>query len=285
MPCAACGAEAIRYDAGMRVCLFPLAAIVFAAVTASLSAQSPEQPATHPRDLLAKTLIPIAQSFSSAAATGSGGLDAEFLVRRASTSSTTGMDVSVARVRLLVDAPARMMVEVTTPEAKFVLCRNGDIVWAAPRSFVEPLLARLGQPGSPEPVAALPDMRLPLDPTAIGFLPALLDVRDVGYETINGVPCRGIEAVPQPEIVAQFPPLAGWRLKVWIKPDNAQIVRFEAPGTATTDRLDILSIKSSLALPDSLWQQPDTPDAFSVPPQRITSLLGQLKTWMGLKSP
>lgn len=232
---------------------------------------------SHPRDILAETLVPVLRALSADTSTGHDGLDARLVGQKLSADGSHDADAAEARIRLLFDAPERLMVEVALPSLRFIICRNGQSMWAAPRATVEPIIhSVLGDIEEESTDTVLPPMSLPLDATAMKLLPALLDVRYCGSEDVDGLHCRVLEARVTQDFVSYFPESNGWRCLAWISDEPARLVRMQIVGPLGAFRLNVSSLKTSLAIPDHVWSQPEGVDAISVP----AAAFGALGSWL-----
>ena len=227
--------------------------------------------ASNPYDLLGRVLTPLAGVFCQAGsrtdATRSRAVGAT-LVLEALTGAPP--EWTGARVEIVVQPPDRLLIRVPLAGGTVTLCRNGDVVWIAPKSGVELLTGSGNGRVRPHREQGLPSEAwlapyvLPIPPTQMALLPVFFTVKNAGEA--DGL--RFLDARLMPEL-AKRSGLRAWSARLAVKPAGADGkpglagIAIARPGwhaAARFERLEFLPEQ-----PDSTWEPPADSGRFEGP--------------------
>jgi hypothetical protein len=221
-------------------------------------------------DVLARTLQPYGSLFYSKASTKAMQLD---VVLREGPPFTA--DILNQPLRVTLQMPNKLRIETVDSEHRFVLCRNGQRVWAYPRDFAT-TIAIAGIPAAKE--AKIPDFRLPLKDQQIVWLPVLFQILrfEQGSDT-EGEPTWNIDFQLSPEI-SQAMKCDSWVASAVVKRDNFQVRRLHIQSASWNGTIDILGSRFETAFPPETWEAgPELAnDATAIPADRFASALERL---------
>jgi hypothetical protein len=146
------------------------------------------------------------------------------------------------------------------------LLRVGEKIWAHPGAAARALLdAAMGGKSLPPPEKgfALGDFKLPFPEKQIAFLATVFEVRDHGFELLDGVECRVLDVKLMPELAAELdgPP---WIARLWITPDH-QPARLTLARQGWHLVLRIDDVQFAKAMPPATWQPAPGALELSVP--------------------
>ncbi|HEX4083362.1 MAG TPA: hypothetical protein VHY22_00520 [Chthoniobacteraceae bacterium] len=209
-------------------------------------------------DVLGKALMPVANVFVTGTATHGLVLDAHLLQASALPPALQNQPIHLALM-----PPGQALVQAPIDGQVLTVCRNGDSLWAAPASKIQPLLDALAAHAAGKKKRKHADsaaakvfgpLALPIPPRDLVFLPVLFDVADVGNDTVAGATCRVLDVRFMPQIEKSLH-AENWIARLWIKPDYSIVqIGLKGPnwsGGAAIDKMDFPG-----TLPAAAFQAP-----------------------------
>jgi hypothetical protein len=221
-------------------------------------------------DVLARTLQPYGSLFYSKASTKAVQMD--IIVRE---GPPLAAEILNQPVRVTLQMPNKLRIETVDAEHRFVLCRNGQRVWAYPRDFAT-TIAIAGI--SPSKNAKLPDFRLPLKDQQIVWLPVLFQILHFEQSSDpGGEPVWNIDFQLSPEI-RQAMKCDSWVVSAVVKQDDFQVRRLHIESASWKGTIDVLGTRFETAFPSETWEAgPELAnDATAIPADRFASALERL---------
>lgn len=200
-------------------------------------------------DVLAKMLAPFAALFSEAHDKSNRAVAAQVTVLE-----MTGMPQELVRTKAEFDLapPDKLRISSQAFDEPYVVCRNGQHLWALPGSKFEALLGQLPASTSAKTDAKLDDFVLPVPEKELVFLPALFQVTDAGDETVGGTACRVLDATLIPELARSLNG-SGWSARVWVGVNYKPVqIELTGPQWHSLVRFDALDFPPSL--PSETWR-------------------------------
>ena len=243
---------------------------ILAIVAAGLSITGQPLFAQNKYEVLARTLQPYGSLFYSKAATKAMQMD--FIVRE---GPPLAAEILNQTVRLTLQMPNKLRIETVDAEHRYVLCRNGQRVWAYPRDFAT-TIAIAGI--SPAKDARIPDFRLPLKDQQIVWLPVLFQILNFEQGSdANGEPVWNIDFQLAPEI-RQAMKSDRWVVSAVVKQDNFELRRLHIESASWKGTIDVLGSRFETAFPPETWEAgPElADDATAIPAERFVSALEHL---------
>lgn len=254
----------------------PLLAALVLAVPSGRAAEGPVY------DVFAKTLAPIASSVFGGAAGQPGAMVAECSVAEASgkLAAARGM-----QLRLAVQAPDHLRVDLAYNGMVLTACRAGRELWATPAAAMRSLAQAAGldvEKNSPDPTSP-PLIPLALDPQLLVFLPMVFNVQDLGQKDFDGAPHRGLQFGLMPELKKSIK-AEDFDAKAWIN-RNFQPRQVTVASDDYSLEVNVDQISFAEQLPPSAWQPPEGEEVLRLPASALNELfekmLGQKLTLPG----
>jgi hypothetical protein len=230
-------------------------------------------------DVLGKALMPIASVLVTGTDATAHGLvlDAHLLQASALPPALQNQAIHLALM-----PPGQALVEAPIAGQPLTVCRNGDTLWAAPASQIQPLLDTLASHASTkkkkkheEGVAAkvFGPLAVPIPQKELVFLPILFEVADVGNDSVAGAPCRVLDVKFMPQLARSLH-AEDWIARLWIKADYS-IVQIGLKGPAWSGAAAIDKLEFPQSLPASTFQPP-AQEVLQLTPQQFLDLLQHL---------
>lgn len=166
-------------------------------------------------------------------------------------------ELAGARAELDLQYPDKLRLRGPVLGEQVTACRHGQQLWATPGTRLQAVLdlavAEKKLP-KPDPKARLDPFRLPLPQKQLVFLPALFEVVDAGFDSLDGVACRVLDLKLMPDLDRQLEQ-RGWRARLWVRPDAkpARLVVTQ-PGWELAVRFE--KVEFTPRLPETTWQPP-----------------------------
>jgi hypothetical protein len=151
-----------------------------------------------------------------------------------------------AHLRIAYEFPDKLLVQFPSLGSTATVCRNGQSVWASPTTMFIPLVERIAQPLSTQP---LPPMEI--EATKAVFLPALLNVRDGGNVRIADHDYRVLDV--RPIALTRNHQANDWPGRLWISPEDHRLAQLEVRFAAWSITLLIDKLELAPALPPETW--------------------------------
>jgi hypothetical protein len=224
-------------------------------------------------EVFAKALAPIASSVMGGATGQPGAMVVECSVTAASGKTAAARG---AKLRLAVQAPDHLRIDLAHGGSLLTACRTGDRLWAAPAGTMESMARAAGldtRRATPDTTPP-PLLPLALDPQMLVFLPVVFDVEDLGPQDIDGMPHRGLRLGLMPEI-KKSTKAADFEARAWINP-AFEPRRVIVSGDDYSLEVDIESIKFAARLPESAWQPSDAEDVLPLPASALADLFEKM---------
>jgi len=188
-------------------------------------------------------------------------------------------DLAGSQAELQVEYPDKLRLHGPVLGEDVTVCRHGQDVWACPGSKVESLLSAAAEAKKLprlDPKYKLEPFTLPVPEKDLVFLPALFQIKDIGTEPVDDVPCRVLDLYLMPELARSLK-AQNWAARVWIRGD-ATPARISVAKPAWMIVLRFDHVEFAPKLPESTWEP--TPeqaaDVLKLDPARYQQLLGTL---------
>ncbi len=183
------------------------------------------------------------------------------------------------RVILSMAAPDRLRIDTLHEGRRVSLARRGDVIWGTPADVLQPLLANFTHRATPANAPAPGPFRLPINDAAIVFLPALLQVQDLGTSAVGERTARMADLRLAPEL-ARKSGMPNAVVRVWIDPARNEPLRAEVRGVnGWSGSILFEHFHHAASLPPETWE----PESESV--TMSTSDLWHMLRQLGLTAP
>lgn len=184
-----------------------------------------------------------------------------------------------SKAELALEYPDKLRLRGPVLGEDITVCRRGDELWAYPASKIQPLLeAAAAKKKLPklDKKFRLEPFALPIPEKQLVFLPALLQVKEIGTEPLGGEPCRVLDLFVMPELAKSLK-AKDWAARVWARPD-ARPARLSLAKKEWNIVVRFQQVEFSPSLPPETWQPtPDqAADVLTLDPARYQQLLGTL---------
>jgi hypothetical protein len=220
-------------------------------------------------DLLAKTITP----FLSVFARDSKSDDRAFSLKaRIEQGTDLPEELRGTKTELTLQAPDKLRLRGPLFGENYTLVRDGDRVWIAPGTVARELLdASSDKLPPPEKKFKLGNFQLPFPEKQLKLLTALLSVKDVGIEAIDGTECRVLDVTLMPELAKSFE-AQGWIARLWITADHKPArITLARKGWNIVLRIDELDFAPDF--PSSTWAPAPSEDVLELKPSDYSRFL------------
>jgi len=203
-------------------------------------------------DVLSKTLTPFLAVFAKERQSDIRAFEFSFRIEQASNLAETMRGTSG---QVSLQAPDKLRLKGPLLGESFTIVRNGEEIWitpgAAARALLDAAVAGHELPKADKKFK-LDDFRLPFPEKHLKLLTALFSVKDLGFDTIDGVECRALDVTLLPELASSLE-AQGWVARLWIRPDYTPMrLTLARKGWNIVMRFD--SVKFAPELPESTWR-------------------------------
>jgi hypothetical protein len=246
---------------------------LLAATLAFLCVGAPARAIENKYDVLAKALAPFVNVLAEKTKNPNRAMSLTGRIERLTGLSSEFVG---ARAELDLQYPDRLRIRGPLLGEQFTVCRNGQQLWAIPGARLQAVLdlavAERKLPKADKD-ARLEPFQLPLPQKQLVFLPALFEVADAGFESLDGVECRVLDLKLMPDIDKKLEQ-RGWHGRVWVRPDGKPARLYVArPGWELAVRFE--KVEFSKRLPDATWDPPTeaASDVLKLDPPRYQQLL------------
>ena len=247
----------------------------FAAWAAAATLLVPSAPAAEGPiyDVFAKALAPIASSVFGGATGQPGAMVAECTVGEASgrLAAARGM-----KMRLAVQAPDHLRVDIAYNGTVLTACRAGKELWATPAGPMRSLAQAAGidvEKNTPDDNSP-PLIPLALDPQMLVFLPVVFDVQDLGMEDIGNTPHRAMKFGLMPELKKSIK-AEDFDARAWIN-EEFQPRRVTVEGTDYSLMVEVDSIRFAPQLPPTAWDPLAGQEVLRLPASALNELFEKM---------
>jgi hypothetical protein len=247
----------------------------FAAWAAATALLVPSAPAAEGPiyDVFAKALAPIASSVFGGTTGQPGAMVAECTVGEASgrLAAARGM-----KMRLAVQAPDHLRVDIAYNGTVLTSCRAGKELWATPAGPMRSLAQAAGidvEKTTPDDNSP-PLIPLALDPQMLVFLPVVFDVQDLGVEDIGNTPHRAMRFALMPELKKSIK-AEDFDARAWIN-EEFQPRRVTVEGTDYSLMVDVDSLRFAPQLPPTAWDPPAGQEVLRLPASALNELFEKM---------
>lgn len=207
---------------------------------------SPVFSAENPYDVVGKTIAPFVKLFLKGSPDRAVTADLALI-------EMTGIppEFSRSKISLALETPDKFRVRGPVFGEEVAVCRNAQEIWAAPGTKIEALIGTAGPLPKPPKSYKLGKIELPIPEQQLVFLPALLQVRDVGETPVNGVTCRVLDVTLLPEL-AKALKVEKWTARAWVRPDYTP-ARITLAKPQWHIAVDFEKMSYAPSLPSSTW--------------------------------
>lgn len=224
-------------------------------------------------DVFAKALAPIASSVFGGAPGQPGAMVAECSVGEASgrLSAARGM-----KLRLAVQAPDHLRVDLAYNGMLLTACRAGKELWAMPAGAMRSLAQAAGidvENTTPD-TSSTPLIPLALDPQMLVFLPVVFDVQDLGTEDIGDTPHRGLKFALMPELKKSIK-AEDFDARAWINGEY-QPRRVTVEGADYSLEVNVEKMNFAEKLPTAAWEPPADQEVLRLPASALNELFEKM---------
>lgn len=176
-------------------------------------------------------------------------------------------------LRLLTAPSDKILFQYPALGTTITICRQGQTVWASPASRLAPILQKVeANPLTAADRKPLASLRMPVPEPLfwVGFY--LSGVKDLGSESVGGVPCRVLDVDP---LDGHTKASAESYLRLFIRPDTGQFVRFESKRGPERNVFVVEQNRISPTLPDGDFQPTaaQRADLLEVPAERFRAFM------------
>jgi hypothetical protein len=236
-------------------------------------------------DVLGKALVPLVKALIATPDMQSHAVSATLVLDSATNlpAADTGDTLDLA-----LQSPDKLRLRATIAGQQFIVCRNGNDVWASPGAFIQALIDAQKLP-KPDPDYKLMVFNLPIKEKQLVWLPLLFQATDKRDDTVDGANCMVLDVFLMPDL-ARATKVANYAARLWVRPDY-RIAKIELRKAGGDWRALILVKNGQFAstLPPETWKpsQTEAADVMQLTPVRYKQLLdfisGQWASWKGEK--
>ena len=206
----------------------------------------------HRLDAFAKTITPFLGIFAENRKTPHRAFTLKVRIEQGTDIPTALANVAA---ELTVQVPDQLRISAPVLGETFTLVRDGEKVWIHPggkaRALLDGTIAGKDLPAA-EKKFQLSAFKLPFNDKELNFLPALFSVKDVGYQTLDGVKCRVEDVTLMPELAKSLES-GGWVARLWISPDHKPVrLTIARKGWNVVLRFD--DVQFAKELPEETWK-------------------------------
>lgn len=252
----------------MTIRLFAL--LLAAAILPAQAQEGP--PRDNPYDVIGKIFQPLWSVLL--ADTKGTNRAAELTIEMTEVEGRLPAEMAGATLKAAVQFPDKVRLEAPVLGEQFVVCRNGNEVWATPGQKVEFLMSQFKVKPKKNQKLNTP-IFIPVTAQQAIFLPALFSVvrADVAeIEALNGEDIRVLTARLMPEL-AKATKAEDFVGRVWVAPGYVPR-RVEVKRQDFTAVVDIRNLRYVPALPAATWEPPaGTTDIYRTSPEMLEGLL------------
>lgn len=220
-------------------------------------------------DVVAKTITPFLNIFAKEGKTANRALSAELVIEK-----MTGLapEMGGAHAVIAIQSPDKLSLRGPVLDQHVTLCRNGKQIWAFPGAKLETLMNSMDLPEA-DPTFKLAPFQLPIPEKQLPLLSVLLQVVDVGQQTIGDQSCRVLDLTLMPEL-ARAMKATQWTMRLWIRPDYTPArIEFRKPKWHAS--VAVKSWRYLSSLPAETWEptSEEAGDILRLTPARYKQLL------------
>ena len=220
----------------LLACLFPAAA----------------HPEENRYDVLSKALTPFLAVFAKERKSDDRAFALKIRIEQASNLPEA---LRGASAEIALQAPDKLRLHGPLLGETFTIVRDDEKVWIAPgakaRALLDAAVAGRELPKADKKFK-LGEFRLPFPEKHLKLLTALFAVKDLGFDTIDGVECRALDVKLLPELASSIE-AEGWVSRLWVRPDYTPMrLTLARKGWNIVLRFD--DVKFAHELPESTWE-------------------------------
>lgn len=224
-------------------------------------------------DVFAKALAP----FTSAIFGGGAGQPGAFMAEcKISAASGTVAAAQGMQLRIALQHPDRLRVDLANKGQVLTACRAGGALWAAPEEPMRTLAQAAGLDTSQSAPDATPTPLVPLaiDPKMLAILPVIFDVKDEGFENMGDESHRILRFQLMPDL-RKATKSGDFDVRAWISGDNRPR-RVIVSGPDYSIRIEIEKLAFAPKFPDKAWQPPEGQSVLRLPASALDGLFGKM---------
>jgi hypothetical protein len=222
-------------------------------------------------DILAQVLRPYVSLFYSNSSTRAA--QTQIVIRSFETRNGPAA-TPLLNQPILIDFewPDKLRLEVTSPDHRIIVCRNGQHVWVYPRELGAELFATAS---NTEKGGRIPDFRLPLNDQEILLLPAMFRIVHLNNVTdALGFPAwdLGFRTDPVLERELEVPQVI---VTVLVRQRDYHVEHLKMRSVFWSGEMDVNDIQFASRLPPETWVPAAElgPDAVALPPSLLRAAL------------
>lgn len=258
----------MRFRVHIRAC----AAVCKIAAMLALApgAHAQESPAY---DVFARALAP----FTSAIFGGGEGQPGAFMAEcKVSAATGTVAAAQGMQLRIALQHPDRLRVDVAGNGQVLTACRAGGALWAAPEEPMRTLAQGAGLDTSRSAPDATPTPLVPIaiDPQMLAFLPVIFNVKDEGSGDIAGESHRVLRFQLMPDL-RKAAKSEDFDVRAWISGDNRPR-RVIVSGPDYSIQVEVEKLAFAPKFPDKAWQPPEGQQVLRLPASALDGLFGKM---------
>lgn len=214
-----------------------------------------EVPTGNPYDVLAKLMQPFFGVFLGGEKAGERAMELEAAVE--GVQGRLPQQFVGARLKLWVQYPDKLRMELPVGGERLVIVRNGKEVWVQPGDKVEFLLSQFRMKPQASPKNNTP-LAIPFTAQQAVFAIMLFDVlnREIAeVDEVGGVRCRVLPVMFQPEIGKALK-ATDFKTTVWVD-GSYRLRRMEVERRDFRMTVGVAKMAFYPSLPANLWQEPE----------------------------
>jgi len=222
-------------------------------------------------DILAEVLRPYVSLFCSESNTKAAQI--QIVIRSFEGTNTAAVTPLLNQpIQINFEWPDKLRLEVTAPDHRTIVCRNGSQVWVYPRELGAELFATASNAEKSERV---PDFRLPINDQEIVLLPVMLKIVHFRSTTDSrGLPAWDLAFRTDPVLEKQFevPQII---VAVLVRQKDYCIEHMKLRSSIWSGELEVNDVHFARRLPAETWQPAAelSPDAVILPPSLLRAAL------------
>lgn len=235
--------------------------------------------ATPPLQDAARTLLPILDLFANPPAGKSRSL---ILKAEIEALGTTQFQKPLPSFEIILAPPKKAVFSTNTASLPLQIGRDGNTLWAAPASIIQPLVQALESPDqvSPAKRTDLPmlvrPMQIPVPGKMLALLPMLFDAKDSGKADFLGKAARLVDVRVMPELAQLLgPELTTSSLRLWLDDVSGTPVRVGGRFQKESAVIRIQSLQFSPEVAPATTNRPE--NAVTIQPHHLNAISALLR--------
>jgi hypothetical protein len=202
-------------------------------------------------DILARILQPYLALFYSGKSGGKA-LEMEAVVRSIEGGNSADCSALLNQpVKLSFQCPDKLRLEISNPDQRKIVCRNGQRVWVYPRELGAELIATAS---NPEKKGKVSDFRLPLNDQELVLLPAMFKILRLNSVTDSwGAPAWDMEFRTDPTLEKELN-VPGVVVGALVRQNDFVIEHVKMRSGVWSGEMDVNTVRFNAQLPPETWE-------------------------------